>query len=175
MERTRLGGDDTIYGNAGSDFILGGFGSDTIYGGNSVAAHSPVAGSDTDLIIGDNGSLLTVEWVTTGLTVATTETTDTSAATGGTDTIEGNEGDDLILGGVGGDTIHGDDGDDMNRGRQRHAHHAGLRRWTPAEQSARSRANWGPMEAMTRFMGRTAATFWWAVPAQTSFYGSGRS
>ena len=78
-----------------------------------MAAHSPVAGSDTDLIIGDNGNLLTVGWATTGLTVATTETTDTSAATGGIDTIEGNEGDDLILGGVGGDTIHGDDGDDM--------------------------------------------------------------
>ena len=61
-----LGGDDTIYGNAGSDLILGGCGSDTIYGGNSVAANSPVAGSDADIIVGDNGSLLTASWTASG-------------------------------------------------------------------------------------------------------------
>ena len=59
-----VGGDDTIYGNAGNDLLLGGAAGDTIYGNTGC-----------DVIIGDNGSLLTVEWATSGLTVATTETT----------------------------------------------------------------------------------------------------
>jgi Ca2+-binding RTX toxin-like protein len=106
-----MGDVDTVYGNAGNDILLGGTGGDLIYGGNGVG-NAPVVGSDSDIVLGDNGEL---DQVTsrTPQQVGSIQTTDTTNATGGNDVIEGNEGDDILIGGAGNDRIDGNQGQDL--------------------------------------------------------------
>ena len=81
----------------------------------------PIAGTDRDLIIGDNGQIL---W-TTGLARDLFQTSDTTAATGAADTIEGNEDADVIAAGVGGDIVDAGEGNNVVFGDH------GLVDWTP--------------------------------------------
>ena len=52
-----VGGADSLYGNAGDDVLIGGFAGDTIRGGNG-SAGAAIAGSDADLILGDNARIV---------------------------------------------------------------------------------------------------------------------
>ena len=129
-----LGAADVVYGGAGDDSILGGNGSDWLYGGNSLGSLAtpfaaalgavatsadtfgtgkfgvlqgvPVAGSDRDLILGDNGAIL---W-TAGLVRDLLQTADPTAATGAADTIEGDEDADVIAAGIGSDIVDAGEG-----------------------------------------------------------------
>ena len=71
-------------GRTAATFWWGGAGADKLYGS---AGH--------DLIVGDNGRLLTVDFLSFG-NVASMESTDTTDVNGGVDTITGDDGDDLI-------------------------------------------------------------------------------
>jgi Ca2+-binding RTX toxin-like protein len=108
-----LGGPDTASGDAGNDIVLGGAAGDFLFGGSGAAV--PVAGADSDLVVGDN-AVLTL--LSRGLPFQVDElvTSDSTSATGGADVLEGNEDDDVLIGGVLADTINGDQADDLALG-----------------------------------------------------------
>ena len=90
------GGADNIETHSGKDVIFGGVDTDTI-----------IAGTEDDVVFGDNGLVRYEGSVTLYESVATTDD-----AWGGWDTIYGDAGDDVIFGGQDGDNITGNAGDD---------------------------------------------------------------
>ncbi|HEX7167002.1 MAG TPA: Calx-beta domain-containing protein [Acidimicrobiales bacterium] len=141
------GGDDILMGQQGSDSIFGGDGNDDIWGGHNVATGVDAgvgtgvhngdlidAGTGSDVVLGDNGTILrtgprgsTLIRELNGTTiydgvVGTTNAqihldryvdlfdhaNDTSSSFYGNDTIAGGAGNDLVFGQLGNDTLHGD-------------------------------------------------------------------
>ncbi|MCH2611972.1 MAG: dockerin type I domain-containing protein [Pirellulales bacterium] len=88
-----VGGSDTITAGDGRNIILGGSHNDQITGGN---------GSESDIIIGDNGLVRFVEDVLV-------EARTTDFAFGGDDIIVAGQGSDYVIGGASNDTIDADD------------------------------------------------------------------
>ena len=113
----KLGGIDTISGNAGGDVVLGGTAGDVIYGDDAKASAGNADGAD--ILLGDNADITLVDPKLYGGIngdaigilgggIATIETTDIDTSTGGSDTIVGNAGGDIIAGGVLAEVIYGD-------------------------------------------------------------------
>ena len=106
-----LGGEDYIFGNAGSDTALGGSGSDRIIGDNDEEAADDESGNANvlgqgaaaDILIGDQGEVERLNNIPTLI-----QSTDSLEIEGGADHIQGNDGDDVIVGGVVGDELHGE-------------------------------------------------------------------
>ena len=124
-------GNDKLYGNNGNDFIYGGDGVDQIEGNDNVdwisggndddiviggtrAAGKPdtndflFGDNGLDTIIGDNGNLVSGQWIPLDL--------GTPAPPGGDDFIWGGANDDTCYGGVGNDTILAGSGNDHCEG-----------------------------------------------------------
>ncbi|HEV8604724.1 MAG TPA: calcium-binding protein [Tepidisphaeraceae bacterium] len=95
-----LGGNDTTFGNNGDDIEFGGPGNDAMHGGHGTGFST--AGSDKDVMVGDNGE---VDFVGGKITVI--KTTDPTNNDGGVDDMGGDEDRDVILGGVKGDNLNG--------------------------------------------------------------------
>jgi Ca2+-binding RTX toxin-like protein len=110
------GGDqnDLLEGNNGSDFASGGTGNDVVLGGTRLAGR-PDQGDTlngdvgTDVLIGDNGALVSGAWVPLDLSGAT-------PAAGGADLIFGGDDGDIGFGGLAADTMHGGTGADHFEG-----------------------------------------------------------
>ncbi|SMP65938.1 Ca2+-binding protein, RTX toxin-related [Neorhodopirellula lusitana] len=92
-----IGGEDSIWGEAGNDILIGGALGDTLSGGD-----------DHDILLGDHGEVdfrrpVDKRVVSRYITVADG---------GGNDTIDGDAGDDFVFGGQGDDIISGGAGQD---------------------------------------------------------------
>ena len=101
-----VGGNDFIDAREGNNMVFGGANGGTL--ANGFDGDYITAGAGSDIILGDNGEVITN---IAGL-VTQYQTTDTVTTTGGNDTIVAGQGNNTILGGMGADTITVGDGID---------------------------------------------------------------
>lgn len=121
--------DDLMFGNSGQDEMLGQTGSDRMIGGSSGDAADDAGaagdlgantgdkmygGSENDRMIGDNGTINSINLGDTGL--AGTFGDDIMDGGAGDDTMHGQEGNDLMFGGLDYDQMFGDLGGDTMSG-----------------------------------------------------------
>lgn len=115
------GGDDIIYGGAGSDWIRGRFGNDWIDGGSDDDVLFGEAGNDN--LIGGGGNDVLSGDATSGSISAPGDDyldggdgNDRLNGDGGNDALFGGAGDDILMGGTGADRISGGSGNDQIAG-----------------------------------------------------------
>ncbi len=103
VERSAIGGDDTIYAGTGNDFVYGGGGDDEIDAGEGDDIVFGEGGNDFIVGAGGNDTLVgDASWV--------------PVSEQGSDYIDGGSGNDYIYGGGGSDDLFGGDGDDYIQG-----------------------------------------------------------
>lgn len=113
-------GDDSIKAAGGIDFVFGDGGK--VYDDATIAASEVDStgkdtiegGDETDIVIGDNGSISAMNLYSRDNTLDTLTTISNAGATlGDNDHITGGNGADILLGGAGNDTIDGGDDEDI--------------------------------------------------------------